>query len=293
MPIIDAHIHLYPDEVNRDPAAWAAAAGEPHWATLCLRQRKGGQPVQTFPSVDELLRSMDAAGIARGVLLGWYWERLTTCRMQNRFFADCVRAHPDRLSAFAAVHPGEGEAAMLAELAWARDHGLIGVGELSPHSVGWAVDDALLHALLARAGEWDLPVNLHVTEPESRDYPGKVETPLAEIVQLVRNHPRTTFILAHWGGRLPLVRSEPMPDNVYYDTAASPLLYPQSIWREFCARVPEDRVLFGSDHPLNLYPGIDARPDLARLVAEVHRSELPSGPLRALVWENARRVLKM
>ena len=22
MPIIDAHIHLYPDEVNRDPAVW-------------------------------------------------------------------------------------------------------------------------------------------------------------------------------------------------------------------------------------------------------------------------------
>jgi len=30
--IIDAHVHLYPTEIDRDPAAWAAAQGEAHWA---------------------------------------------------------------------------------------------------------------------------------------------------------------------------------------------------------------------------------------------------------------------
>jgi predicted TIM-barrel fold metal-dependent hydrolase len=24
MPVIDAHVHLYPPELNRDPAGWAA-----------------------------------------------------------------------------------------------------------------------------------------------------------------------------------------------------------------------------------------------------------------------------
>ena len=72
MRIIDAHVHLYPPEVGRDPVAWAAAQGEPHWAVLCTRRRRGGQPVQTFPPIDQLLRDMDAAGVDKAVLLGWY-----------------------------------------------------------------------------------------------------------------------------------------------------------------------------------------------------------------------------
>jgi len=52
-------------------------------------------------------------------------------------------------------------------------------------------------------------------------------------------------------------------------------------------------VLFGSDFPLNLYPGIDAEPNLSRLVAEVHRSELDAAALRAIVADNAKRLLRL
>lgn len=291
--MVDAHVHLYPPEVNRDPAGWAAAHGEAHWAALCTRRRKDGRPVQAFPTVDELLRAMDAAGVSRAVLLGWYWEQAASCRMQNNFYVDCVRQHPDRLSAFATVHPAMGVDGALEALAVARESGLIGVGELSPHSAGWAIDDPVLHAVLARAGEWGMPVNLHVTDPASGDFPGKVETPLEDFVELARTHPGTNFILAHWGGRLPLVAGAPLPDNVYYDTAASPLLYPETVRRVFCERVPAGRVLFGSDYPLNPYPKIDAAPDMARLVAELHRSGLSAGNLRAIAEDNARRLLKL
>lgn len=293
MPIIDAHVHLYPLEVNANPAGWATAHGEAHWSTLCTRRRKSGQPVQAFPSVDELLRAMDEAGVARSVLLGWYWEKAATCAAQNRFFAQCVAAHPDRLSAFATCHPSAGEASTAAEIRRSHDEGLIGLGELSPHSQHVVPDDPVFHAVLALAGELGLPVNLHVTEPISRPYPGKVDTPLTDFVRWAQAHPRTTFILAHWGGRLPLMNPGALPPNIYYDTAASPLLYPQTFWREFFAQVPADRVLFGSDYPLNLYPSIDAAPDLARLIAEAHRSELDAAQLRALMHDNARRVLKL
>lgn len=293
MPLIDAHVHLYPPAVNHDPAGWAAAQGEPHWAQLCTRRRKEGRPVQAFPSVDELLRAMDAASVGRAVLLGWYWERPETCRLQNDFHAQCIAQHPDRLSAFATLHPAAGLAATLAEIDRARAAGLIGLGELSPHSQHVAIDDPVLAAVFERAGELALPVNLHVTEPESRDYPGRVATPLADFLTVARRHPRTNFILAHWGGRLPLLATEAMPANIWYDTAASPLLYPQTFWRGFVDRVPSGRVLFGSDFPLNLYPKIDAEPDMRRLVAEVHRSELSADALRAIVGDNARRLLRL
>jgi len=291
MPLIDAHIHLYPEVVNRDPVAWGAAHDEPHWATLCTRKRKNGQAVQVFPDVDELLLSMDAAGVTRAVLLGWYWERPESCVLQNRFYAECIRQHPDRLSAFAAIHPGFGERGALLELGKVRDLGLIGVGEMSPHSQGVSLADPVLQAVLAQAGRWGMPVNMHVTDPASRDFPGKVTTPLQDFITLANRHPQTTFILAHWGGLLPLVREAPWPDNIYYDTAASPLLYPQSIWRKFCTKVPTDRVLFGSDYPLNLYPNIDPLPNMARLVAEVHRSELAAADLKLVVGANATKLL--
>src|SRR5258708_5237237 len=113
--IIDAHVHLYPAEVKRDPAGWAAAHGEAHWALLCTRRRKDGRPVQTLPTVDQLLTAMDAAGVERAVLLGWYWENPSTCAWQNRFYAECVRAHPDRLSAFATLHPAADRTVVLDE----------------------------------------------------------------------------------------------------------------------------------------------------------------------------------
>src|SRR5471032_3166230 len=99
MQIIDSHVHLYPPELNCNPAAWAAKSGETQWAALCLRRRADGRAVQAFPGVDELVREMDRAGVERAILLGWYWEKPETCVWQNRFHGECVRAHPQRLAA--------------------------------------------------------------------------------------------------------------------------------------------------------------------------------------------------
>lgn len=269
--IIDAHVHLYPAAVDLDPAGWSAAQGERHWATLCTRRRRDGRPVQTLPTLPQLIDAMDAAGVARAVLLGWYWEKPDTCVWQNRFYAECVRAHPDRLAAFATLHPAAGREATLAELRRARDDGLIGVGELSPHSQVFPVDDPVFAEVLALAGELRMPVNLHVTDPASRPYVGRIETPLNDFTRLARQFPATTFILAHWGGLLALsaIGAEmALLPNVYYDTAATPLLYPADVWSRALPACGLDRVLFGSDFPLNLYPRLDELPGLTRLVAE-------------------------
>lgn len=269
--IIDAHVHLYPPEVGRDPRGWAERTGESQWAQMCVRQRRDGRPVQTFPTVEELLSTMDAAGIDRAVLLGWYWEHPSAAVAQNRFYAECVRAHPDRLSAFATFHPAAGNDAALDEIRRARADGLVGLGELSPHSQGYAIDDPTFAAVLTLAGESGMPVNLHVTDPAGRPYAGRIETPLEDFVRLARAFPKTTFVLAHWGGMLPLVLPEAsgttLP-NVFYDTAASPLLYDAAVWTQALPRFGPARVIFGSDFPLNLYPKVEAFPEISRLLAE-------------------------
>ena len=166
--LIDAHVHLYPADLCAEPIAWAAARGESHWTKLCTRRRRDGRPVQSFPTVDELLAAMDAAGVDRAVLLGWYWEKSEVCVWHNRFYASCVRAHPDRLSAFATIQPAAGREVTLAEIRRAHDEGLVGLGELSPHSQNYAVADPVFADALALAAELRMPVNLHVTDPTSR-----------------------------------------------------------------------------------------------------------------------------
>ena len=265
--IIDAHVHLYPPEAGREPEAWAAVHGEGHWAALSTRRRKDGRPVQGFATVDQLLRDMDATGVTKAVLLGWYWEQHATCVAQNKFYADCIRAHPDRLAGFATVQPRAGMPA-LEEARRALEAGLIGLGELSPHSQHCGIDDPVWRQILLLAAERKVPVNLHVTDPLSRKFPGRVDTPLDDFLQMAREFPDTTFILAHWGGGLAWSAEARALPNVWFDTAASALLYGSEVWR----RTTNERVLFGTDYPLILYPRTETAPGFGGLIEEAGRA---------------------
>jgi hypothetical protein len=147
---------------------------------------------------------MDRAGVERAVLLGWYWRRAENCARQNRFFADLVRRHPERLSAFATVQPAAGADQAVAELQRARAEGLCGIGELSPQAQGYAMEGAEFSAVLAWAAEFNWPVNLHVTDARGPIYPGRIETAREEFVHLARAWPNVTLVLAHWGGGEPV-----------------------------------------------------------------------------------------
>lgn len=289
MRLIDSHVHLYPSAIALDPVAWAQAQGEAHWARLATRRRRDGGPVQLFPTVDELMHELDAAEIDRAVLLGWYWEHASSCELQNQFYADCIRAYPDRLSAFAAVPLAKRESA-LATVALAREQGFAGLGELSPHSVGGAAARRVLPEVLAAAGAARLPVNLHVSDPIARKFAGWVETPLHDFVAWAKNFPETTFVLAHWGGGLAFCETGRALTNVYFDTAASPLLCDASAWSRAVASVGSERLLFGSDYPLRLYPRTNEGTGLADFAREA-RTALSASDLALVGRANAQHLL--
>jgi uncharacterized protein len=146
----------------------------------------------------------------------------------------------------------------------ARDEGLSGAGELSPQSVGSSLDSPAMQAALTLAAEWEWPVNLHVTDPAARPYPGKIETPFADFDRVARAYPRIRFVLAHWAGGFD-VRHLP---NVRVDTAAAPLLYGPAAWAMRGTTVRADQVLFGSDYPLRLQTGLPAATGLATFATE-------------------------
>lgn len=114
---------------------------------------------------------------------------------------------------------------------------------------------------------------LHTNEPVGHHYPGKGHLPLAAIYALVKTLPDLRLVLAHWGGGFPFY--ELMPEvrgaaqNVFYDTAASPLLYTPNIFRTVVNIVGDHKVLFGSDFPLILYPERQKEPDFRPFLDEV------------------------
>jgi hypothetical protein len=113
-----------------------------------------------------------------------------------------------------------------------------------------------------------------------------VETPLEDFARLARAHPRVTFILAHWGGGLPLAG---LP-NVFLDTAASPLLYGADVWSRVGRDLPAERVLFGSDFPLDLYPRTQPGTGLRPFVEEAELGVADPATRAAVFSENARRL---
>ena len=292
--IVDSHIHMYPPEVFADPIAWGTAHGEPWW-TYCVAPPH--QPtLQGWADVPRLLKDMDDAGVERSVMLGWYWERQETCELQNQWFIDWCRQHPDRLMGFATVQPNSGQRG-LDNVARALDAGLCGIGELLPQAQGFTFRDECWAKLVALAVERRVPINLHVTDPlaynpESCTKP----TPLENYVELVRTFPDATFILAHWGGGIPFfelnARLRSLFRNVYYDTAASPLIYDNRVYREVVDLVGADRILYGTDYPLLTHPRVSREPDMKRDLGDARIGGMTPEEAALVLGGNALRLLR-
>ena len=291
--IADCHVHLYPPEVAADPRRWGTAHGETWW-TACV-DPPGRRTLQGWADVSQLLRDMDRASIEKVVLLGWYWEQQATCELQNGWYIDWTRTHPDRFLAFATVQPNSGTRG-LDDVRRALDAGLCGVGELLPQAQGFTFEDENWARLVELTTERGVPIHLHVTSPVATGTTNKT-TPLVDFVRLVRRFPAATFILAHWGGGLPFF-FEFQPalrawfENVYFDTSASSLIFQKNVFRRVIDLVGADRVLFGTDYPLLCYPRESRTPDFARALADAATAGLTEHELALVLGGNLLRLLK-
>lgn len=294
MNIIDSHSHCYPAEVAANPRAWAEARNESHWADLVAPLDRAS--IQGWATMEQTLAAMDAAGIQQTVLLGWYWENQATCRWQNEVIAEWVKAAPERFIGFASIYPGGTAETVVAQCQHALSLGLRGVGELHPGiqnfnstSAGW-----LALADWCVAHNW--PINLHATEAVGHNHPGSVPTPLNDFLRMAEAHPELKLILAHWGGGLAFFELNPRLrkalKNVYYDTSATPLLYEPSIFRRLIEIVGKDKILFGSDFPLRLYPRTQKTPDYTTFIDTIQQqAELSPDELAAMMQQNMQRLL--
>jgi predicted TIM-barrel fold metal-dependent hydrolase len=288
--IVDAHVHVYPAEVAAGPAAWGHAHSEDAWAR-CVAPA-GRRSIQGWADPDEIVGHMDEAGVDACVMLGWYWERQETCDLQNGWHAQWIRRHPKRLLAFAAAQPAAGPRSLEA-LERALDSGLCGIGEILPQAQGFSLEDSTWRSVVELAIRRRLPINLHTTDPGKGPAAGP-RTPLDAYVRLAREYPEATLILAHWGGGLAFRGSagdEPLPPNLYFDTAASPLLYDPGVFRQAVDRVGAGHIVYGSDYPLMLYPREARKPGFTRFLGEIAAAGLTPAERSEILGSNISRLL--
>ena len=289
--IIDCHTHVYPDEVATNPRTWANEHGESHWAELVAPV--GRKSIQGWTDPAKMLLAMDAAEVDEAVLLGWYWTKESTCRWHNEAMAKWINHAPDRFNGFASIYPN---ANVIEQLETAKTLGFIGVGELHIGIQGYEESSCHWKDMLKWCADSDWPINFHVTDASIRLQPGAVSTPTQTFIEIAREEPRLKIILAHWGGRVAHMETNPsmreILANVYYDTAASPLLYDISIFKQMVEMVGSDKILFGSDYPLRVYPQLEKAPNMARFIDSVYdESGLNSNQLYKIMRGNFDKLL--
>lgn len=245
--LIDFHTHVFPPEVvaHRDDYI----RRDPTFAELY------SNPRARLATADDLIAEMNRAGVDRSIVLGFAWTDPEICARHNDYLLEVASRADRRLIPFCTIQPLAGEVAWR-EAERCAAAGALGLGELRPQNQGYRLSDSLPARVLADiARHFKLLLLLHASEPVGHSYPGKQGQPLDDLYRFCRQHPDLTVVAAHWGGGLAfyypfmpeLVREAP---NLYFDTAATPFLYSESVY-EFAARfLMAERLLMGSDFPL-------------------------------------------
>ncbi len=276
--LIDFHCHILPPDfgsrhrelVSRDIT----------YATLFPN------PGARMSSAEALVTAMADSGVDHSVVLGFGWTDREIAREVNDYIIESAVRYGESMTGFCSVNPAWGRWA-LAEMERCAAAGLKGVGELHPDSQGFDLtDSAALAPFMALAGDLGFPVLIHTSEPVGHLYPGKGTTTPDKVYKFIRSFPENTIICAHWGGGLafyglmPELREELR--NVYFDTAASPLLYRSSVFSVAATTIGADRILYGSDYPLL---------SQNRVIRQARQTDLDNDSLAAILGGNAASLL--
>jgi hypothetical protein len=244
--IIDFHTHIYPPDMKLKRLDYAQR--DPVFAQLFTN------PKSRLVTAEELVAAMDEAEIEQAVVLNVGWTTSALCRETNDYILDAAVRYPKRFVPFCSVQPRILEESV-SELERCVRGGARGIGELRSDEQGfdWA-NRLLVKPLMDVARQRRLILTVHVSEPVGHLYPGKGTITPKQIHGLAQDYPDVRIVCAHWGGGLPFYGLMPevleQLNNVWFDTAASPLLYSRNIYGLVTNMVGVSKVLFGSDYPL-------------------------------------------
>ncbi|MDR0487685.1 MAG: amidohydrolase family protein [Treponema sp.] len=282
---IDFHVHVTPPDIIDNWRKYAEK--EPYFSLLSSDKHN------KFVTAEEVAASLEAGTHSgqgeifdKAVVFGFGFRDMGLCRYVNDYVIEKVREYP-RLIGFISVPPCGDEA--VREIKRCHNAGLKGVGELFPAGQEMEIENKKqTDAVCGICKELGLPVLIHADGPVGHYYTGKTDVRLSQLETFITNNPGLDIVLAHWGGGL--LFYETMPEirrkfrNVYYDTAASPFLYDERIYRAAKAMGLCEKIIFGSDFPLlppSLYFG------------GLEKSGLSAEEKQLILGGNAQRLLAL
>jgi predicted TIM-barrel fold metal-dependent hydrolase len=276
--IVDFHTHVFPPAVIAQRGAFCAR--DPTFAELY------GDPAAKLASLEDLVASMEGAGIDLSVALGFAWRDQADCRRHNDYLLAASASSGGRVVPFCAAQPAGDGAAFRDEVSRCAEAGARGLGELRPEDQGYGLLSEAGELLARAALEYGLVLLFHVSEPVGHAYPGKGGLRPWELAGFAARYPEVPVVAAHWGGGLPFYRLMPevasATANVYFDTAASALLYGDAVYEVGTSLASAERVLFGSDFPLLSQTKSRRKVEASRLGARAKRLVLGGNAERLL-----------
>jgi len=276
--IIDFHTHVFPPRIKKNRSQYID--NDPCFAMLYSNKEA------KLATTDELIESMDKAGIDISVIVNTGWTTHELCVETNDYILESIARHPKRLIGFCAVQPQSPEAA-IAEIERCAKGGMRGVGEMRPDMQLFDLgDEEAMQPIVEALRKHKLILLTHASEPVGHDYPGKGIITPDRLYPFITNFPDLTIVCAHWGGGLPFYALMPevkqAMKNVFFDTAASPFLYSPQVYNQVTQLVGADKILFGSDYPLLAQ---------TQLLQEINSADLSEEAKSLILSGNAQRVL--
>ncbi len=243
--IIDFHAHVFPPQIKKNRNKYIES--DPCFAILYSKKDS------KLTTTDELIASMDKAKVDISVILNIGWTTHDLCVETNDYILESIARYPERLIGFCSVQPQSYDAA-LDEIERCAKEGIRGVGEIRPDiQLFDPRDEEVMTPFINAVMKHKLMLLSHASEPVGHIYPGKGAVTPEILYPFIANYPDLTIILAHWGGGLPFYALMPevsgAMQNVFFDTAASPLLYSPQIYEQVIQLVGAEQILFGSDYP--------------------------------------------
>ena len=263
--VIDAHVHLFPDNL---------------FASIWQWFEKFGWPIRYRLKSPEAIEFLLSRGVSRIVGLH-YAHRPGVARELNRYMAKLCRRYQE-LTGMATVFPGEENTRQI--LVEGFDSGLSGV-KLHCHVQCFDMLSGAMHEIYSLCQEADKPMIMHVgREPKSPAYPCDPYAlcSAARLEQVIKTYPDLRVCVPHLGAdefdayRHLLEKY----GNLWLDTTMTQGNYLPFDNIPRLEEMRADRLIFGSDFP-NLPYAWD------RELRQIANSDLSRDRLSKLLGQNA------
>jgi predicted TIM-barrel fold metal-dependent hydrolase len=269
--VIDAHVHLFPDNLFASVWQWF---------------EKFGWPIRYRLKSSEAIEFLLLRGVSRIVGLQ-YAHRPGIADELNAYMAKLCQRFP-QLTGMATVYPGEEKARQI--LVQAFDMGLSGV-KLHCHVQCFEMLGPAMHEIYMLCHEFDKPLIMHVgREPKSPAYPCDPYALCSadKLEQVIKTYPGLRVCVPHLGADEfdtyhRLLNSY---DNLWLDTTMTLADYLPFDNVPDLATMRADRLIFGSDFP-NLPYAWD------RELQRIARLNLTPELLTKLLGQNAGEFYKI